>query len=423
MDSKERNDNVLEIAELVSRYLRGNLRPGEEERLDAWLEEDPRNREFLRSLTGTAALEECLDFLSSVDTPVALDKVLARIKARGRQASGGEISRRQTSGETSGRKPLPRAMGSLKRMLHWKVAAAVLLLLTALAVLLLRPGPEHGRLMSAGSQQQDVPPGSDKAVLRLADGSTITLDDNQEGMIRDGDGIRIRQHDGEVIYEVTASATSAGRGAWNTISTPRGGQYQVKLPDGSRAWLNAASELRFPAVFTGSRREVELSGEAYFEIAHNRNKPFRVKVNGLTVEVLGTHFNVKAYDDEQIVQTTLIEGSVKVTTPSAEEVLLPGRQASMDKVGSRLQIRAVNTEDVLAWKNGLFRFSDESIEAVMKKIGRWYDIQVDYGSGRPETLFTGMISRKVPLSQVLEMLEMTGGARFRLEGKTVTVVP
>lgn len=399
------NKETFEKAELVLKYLRQELTSAEEARLRIWLEEDERNGAFLESLTDEATIEECLNFFSSVDTSAALQRTLLQIQTRQQTQS-------------------PRR-GLFVRIGRWKAAAAILLVLAGLAVLWRQYAGKTpvNRTTVLQPPQMDIFPGGDKATLLLADGSMIRLDHAGEGTLKEGDGIRISQQDGEVIYEFTGKqpANAGQQEAWNTISTPRGGQYQLKLPDGSKVWLNAGSDLRFPAAFTGSARVVELKGEAYFEVARYKKQPFRVSVNGLTVEVLGTHFNVKAYEDEQVVQTTLVEGKVKVKTRSGEELLLPGKQASMDRSTGELLVKAVNTENVMAWKNGLFRFSNESIDEVMKKIARWYNIEVTYQDVRPEAKFNGMISRDVPLSQVLEMLEMTGGARFRMHGRSVTV--
>lgn len=445
MESKDRHSVVFGQAELILKYLRGELNAAEEKQLNDWLGEDERNKAFLGSLREGTTLEECLNFLSSVDVPAALDRTLSEMKGRasreslsrsGRESlpSPGRLPLPEDPLPQSDREPLsptesPSGTGLLFRMGRWKAAAAVILVLVAALALLARkyvwqeparPGD------SIAGQQADVSPGSDKATLLLADGSLIALEDSGVGTVREANGIRIRQQDGEVIYEVTESKAAGSENRnnpeeWNTISTPLGGQFQLHLPDGSKVWLNAGSDLRFPAAFTGTLREVELKGEAYFEVARNEKKPFHVKVNGLTVEVLGTHFNVKAYEDEPVVQTTLVEGRVNVRTPAGEELLSPGKQASMDKREGTLKVSDVRTADVIAWKNGLFRFSDESVDEVMRRIGRWYNVEVIYGEIRPETRFSGMISRQVPLSQVLEMLEMTGGARFRTDGRSVTV--
>lgn len=405
MDPRERNASNFEKAELILKFLRGGLSPEEDDRLRVWLAEDERNRAFLASLTDEASLEECLDFLSAVDVPAALEKTLARMKG--------------------GYSPAAPVQGGLLRWLtRWKGVAAILfVLVTALAFLWRYARQQGPGPVTVVATPQDVLPGGWKATLRLADGSVIALKDTGTSIVMTGNGIRITQQNGEVIYENTDVETTAMQGRWNTISTPLGGKYKLLLPDGSRVWLNAGSDLRFPAAFESSRREVELTGEAYFEVARNERKSFRVKVNGLTVDVLGTHFNVKAYGDEPMVQATLIEGSVKVSTHAEEELLHPGKQASLDKAKKQLEIKEANIKDVLAWKNDLFRFSKESLEDVMRKIGRWYNVEIVYSGVGTDTQFSGMISRNVPLSQVLKMLEMTGGAKFRVEGRRVTVLP
>lgn len=401
MDARERNAANLGKAELILKFLRGELSPDEDARLKAWLAEDERNRAFLESLTDEASLEECLHFLSAVDVPAALEKTLARIKHEPLSA--------------------PAPGNRLRWLTRWQGVAAVLLVLLAALAFLWQYTGRRGPAAVAPVQHADVLPGGWKATLRLADGSVIALKDTGSSIVMAGNGIRITQRNGEVIYENAGSAS--GQSGWNTVSTPLGGKYKVQLPDGSKVWLNAGTELRFPAVFEGTRRELELAGEAYFDVAHKERQPFRVKVNGLTVEVLGTHFNLKAYVDEPLVQATLIEGSVKVSTHATEQFLLPGKQASLDKARGRLEVKEANIRDVLAWKNDLFRFSKEPLEEVMRKIGRWYNVEVVYSGAATDTEFSGMISRNVPLSQVLKMLEMTGGARFRVEGRRVVVLP
>jgi ferric-dicitrate binding protein FerR (iron transport regulator) len=210
---------------------------------------------------------------------------------------------------------------------------------------------------------------------------------------------------------------------YNTISTPKGGQYQVTLSDGSKVWLNAASSLRFPATFSGKERKVELTGEGYFEVAHNKKMPFHVTVNDLDVEVLGTHFNINAYADESAIKTTLLEGSVKVVKGNETKIIEPGEQASVTTSEDEINVKQqVDLEQVVAWKNGIFQFERADIESVMRQISRWYDIDVDY-HGRVSEHFGGTISRDVNISDVLKMLEMTGGVNFKIDGKKVIVMP
>jgi ferric-dicitrate binding protein FerR (iron transport regulator) len=208
--------------------------------------------------------------------------------------------------------------------------------------------------------------------------------------------------------------------ALNTITTPRGGQYQVVLPDGSKVWLNAASSIEFPTSFTGNTRNVSITGEAYFEVAKNAAKPFLVKTNRAVIEVLGTHFNVMAYDDEAEMKTTLLEGAVKVKSGSTSNYLRHGQQAVLNATGQTRVLDDVDVDDATAWKNGIFQFNDAGIEVIMRQASRWYDVNVSYEGQIPVKQFTGRISRKVKASELLNMLAYTG-VKFRIEGKNIIV--
>lgn len=273
---------------------------------------------------------------------------------------------------------------------------------------------------SVHQKTQPIVPGGNKAMLTLANGRTILLDDAFSGEIARETGIRIRKlKEGQLVYEVLGDEASKNLGKMiNTISTPKGGQYQVVLPDGSKVWLNAASSLKFPAVFLGDTREVELVGEGYFEIHKNKQKPFLVKARGMHVEVLGTHFNVMAYPDEQSVKTTLLEGAVKVVKNELSKTLIPGEQADVIK---NIKVLKVDTEESIAWKNGSFLFTQENIESVMRKISRWYDVDVVYEGTLTKEGFMGSISKYDNLDRVLKTLEYTGLVKFRIEGRRVIV--
>lgn len=294
--------------------------------------------------------------------------------------------------------------------------------------------------------QHDVAPGGNKALLTLADGSTIVLDSTQNGLLaQQGNMIVIKLDNGQLAYKPGVLGQEAGAVGYNTIATPRGGQYHVVLPDGSGVWLNASSSLRFPASFAANERRVELTGEAYFEIASlpaspggggKGKRPFKVLIlpqpggqGGGEVEVTGTHFNIMAYPNEQSTKTTLLEGSVKVrgrqSGVSSQEpavVLKPGQQAQMgnDKLSV---INNVNLDQVIAWKNGLFRFKDTDIKELMRQVERWYDVEVEYQTKRTDQVYTGIVARSENLSSVLQLLELTGTVHFRVEGKKITVLP
>lgn len=283
--------------------------------------------------------------------------------------------------------------------------------------------------MAAVKAPNDILPGSDKAVLTLADGSSILLDSAGIGSLAQQGGTRIiKLNNGQLAYEAGNSNVKPGASAspvgYNTIVTPHGGQYQIVLPDGSRVWLNAGSYLRFPTSFSGSERMVEMKGEAYFEIAKNKSQSFIVKVNTSKVEVLGTDFNVMAYSDEASIKTTLLQGSVKVSEGGSEVLIKPGQQAVIDRSGSgikKLNLNNRSLEQAIAWKNNEFYFDDDTIESIMRQLGRWYDIKVVYEGTDKSQRFSGVISRKEDVSVLLEKFEQTGTIKFRIENKTIYV--
>ncbi|SEP33388.1 FecR family protein [Mucilaginibacter sp. OK283] len=276
----------------------------------------------------------------------------------------------------------------------------------------LKPVPAH-----------DVLPGGNKAVLTLANGKTITLDSAKNGLLANEGNAHIKKtHDGQLVYEGSKNEGSDAPAAINTVSTPRGGQYQLVLDDGSKVWLNSASSLSFPATFKGATREVEITGEAYFEVAKNAKMPFKVKVNNTVVEVLGTHFNIMAYNDEDAIKTTLLEGSVKISNKQFSGLLKPGQQALLKQNGPIKITDEADADDAIAWKEGIFQFRDAGIEAIMRQAARWYDVQVSYTGKVPVKEFTGRISRNVKASELMGMLKYMG-VNFKIEDKHITVLP
>ncbi len=256
-------------------------------------------------------------------------------------------------------------------------------------------------------------PGGNKAVLYLAGGQAITLDTAGNGAIASQGNVQVIKLDsGQLAYQ---GAGAQGEVAYNTLATPRGGQFRIILPDGSSVWLNAASSCDSPA-FNGKEREVELRGEAYFEIAKNADKPFRVKVKDMTVQVLGTHFNVMAYDDEASVRTTLLEGAVQVKQGTHSLAMRPGQQVSAHPAGNMTLQDGVDVDEVVAWKNGYFHFNRESLQGVMRQIGRWYDAEITYEGNLPDREFGGKIARSSSVKEVLSILELSN-VHYRIEGK------
>lgn len=274
--------------------------------------------------------------------------------------------------------------------------------------------------------KNDISPGKNRATLILANGTKVTLSDAANGKLATEAGVSVKKtKNGELIYITDAVATNTARASsqFNTLQTARGEQYQVVLPDGTHIWLNAASSLKYPVAFADKERLVELTGEAYFEVAHNKTVPFRVKTQQQQVEVLGTHFNINAYDDEGATATTLIEGSVKVTLAANQKniIIKPGQQSRVSNTD--LSLQQVDTDDAIAWKNGYFQFNNESLESIMRKISRWYDVNVQYqDNALKDQIFGGTVSRYKKVSEVIKALEITNLVHFKIEGKKIIVL-
>jgi transmembrane sensor len=269
----------------------------------------------------------------------------------------------------------------------------------------------------------DVPPGKDKAILTLSNGRKIVLDNSANGQLTTQSGSNIlKTRDGQIAYADAGKTEPNLSSSFNNITTPNGGQWQVILPDGSKVWLNSSSSLDYPATFKNHKeRIVQLKGEAYFEVAKDRQHPFIVKSDKQTVSVLGTHFNINAYDNEASVKTTLEEGKIKIANiRGTEKILIPGQQATL--TGSQLKITEADLVEALAWKNGYFRFNDENIQSIMRQLARWYDIDVQYKNDTPTDGLNGKISRYKNISQVLKALEATKIVHFKIEGRRVTVM-
>lgn len=266
--------------------------------------------------------------------------------------------------------------------------------------------------------KNEVLPGGDKAILKLADGSTIVLDDAKSGVLTYQGNTEVIKMNGRINYNPSSGTNEV---LYNTISTPRGGKYEVKLPDGSQVWLNSFSSLRFPTAFVGRERRVEITGEAYFEIAKNKAIPFIVSVQNAEVQVLGTHFNVMAYNEEASLETTLLEGAVKFVKGNVIRNLKPGEQSQLSKTGKTNVLKDVDVNEVIAWKNGLFHFNGSDIGTVMRQLSRWYDVEVVY-KGKVDELFFAQIPKNIKLSQMLEALQMTGKVHFQVNGNKIIVM-
>ncbi|WP_276482577.1 FecR family protein [Paraflavitalea pollutisoli] len=267
----------------------------------------------------------------------------------------------------------------------------------------------------------DIAPGTDKATLHLADGSTIEIDQNGRGTLATQGNTVVNQQGGQLSYETAKATDPTAAPLINTLRVPAGGKFMLMLPDSSKVWLNANSSLTYATAFTGPQREVTLSGEAYFEIARDKAHPFIVKSDRSAVKVLGTHFNVSAYADDQLHAVTLCEGAVQLTVGDRSSVLKPGEQASFRQQEDKIAIRSIDVEEAIDWKNGYFHFDNAGIEQVMNKIRRWYNIEVVYEGAKPSVKFTGMIARHEKLSRLLDLLRTTGGAQFEISNNQVIV--
>lgn len=312
--------------------------------------------------------------------------------------------------------------------LRWPRIAAAAILLLGLAggykwYALHRTGAQVGHPLAA-APVKDIAPGGNKAVLVLADGSSIALDSVANGQLSNQAGTQVvKQQNGQLIYRQRASASTMGAVAavYNTIVTPRGGQYKILLADGTKVWLNAASSLRFPTAFKGGDRTVFVTGEAYFEVAPDKGKPFRVQTGKTTVDVLGTRFNVMAYDDETELATTLLQGSVRVTEGGKGTLLSPGEQAGFNKETGLTGVAAADTSEVIAWKNEEFAFNDVPIQGIMRQLSRWYNIDVRLEGNIAPRKIRGSISRDYNISEVLNMLVFTAGIHYTIAGNKVII--
>jgi transmembrane sensor len=305
-----------------------------------------------------------------------------------------------------------------------QIAAAAILIagITGLGFWLL----SKQSLQQISQSKKDIPQvvspviaGGNKALLTLSDGSSIVLDSSRQGTLAKQGNVKVvRLNTATLAYR--GGVANNQEVVYNTLSTPAGGQYGLILPDGSKVWLNAASSIHFPTVFNGKERNVTVTGEAYFEVAKNAALPFKITVKDIVVEVLGTHFNIMAYDDENSMNTTLLEGSVKVSKGGINKMLVPGQQSFINAAGV-INIKEADIEEVMAWRNGWFQFNAFDIKMVMRQISRWYNLEVVYEGKIPPGHFTGSVSRSNNILDVLKILE-SGGVRFKIEGHKITVL-
>jgi transmembrane sensor len=430
---------------LLQRYRMGLCTPEEEAVIGQWYDTMAASGEWSWTEEERRAFEEPLraGIWQAMNEPAGIGDE----DVRGRLAGMGEANRVGSFVEKE---------TIIRRFSLPRVAAAILLCVAAGTYFFVHSRP-HQEIVEQGTGKQfskDVLPGGDKAVLTLADGSDMVLDSAKNGLVvRQGNTSITKPENGKLTYQPVAGTALPTVVSYNKLTTPRGGQYQLVLPDGSKVWLNAASSIRYPTVFTGKERRVEISGEVYFEVARagmgnasgingvkeagstagkndHGNTPFIVSIAapsgmpgaGGEVEVLGTHFDVNAYGDENMVKTTLLEGSVKLVKDGAGILLKPGQQAGYGMTGGPALRKDADVDEVVAWKNGIFQFNEASIETVMRQVERWYDIEVSYEGKIPSGHFSGTVDRNANISQILKILELSE-VHFRIEGRRIVILP
>lgn len=310
--------------------------------------------------------------------------------------------------------------------LTWRwAAAAIFILMAGLSGLLLKKQPDKPIKITKNHVINGTPikPGSNMATLTLADGTTIALEDAADGIVAQTGGTAVKKlGKGLIAYSGKGNNAPADEHSINTINIPRGGQYMVTLSDGTKVWLNSESSLTYPVAFGGAQRKVILKGEAYFEVNKNEQKPFIAQTDHAEVYVLGTHFNINAYEDEKNEKVTLLEGSVRLSAGTDKALLRPGEQGIVELSRAGIEKKKVNINQIMAWKAGYFVFRNNTIQDIMRQIGRWYDVEVVYQGDIPKGTFGGTYSRNKDIHELLKGLELTGLVHFKIEGRKIIVM-
>jgi transmembrane sensor len=414
-------ENSTRIATLVYKYIRKDLTVEETAELQAWVYQSDKNRIFFEETIQPGHLFDEAQNRDEEDRHINLDEAWQKLLAMGIPA---EVPIRARGGKVT---PMRR---------RWLVAAALVLAVTMGALyLLLQKQPVHEPAVTVKKIKEvnDVSPATRPATLTLTNGQVVSLDSANSGLLAiEGSARVIKKQDGQIVYDIV---NGYGPDLYNTITVPRGSDVvHITLGDGTKVWLNAASSLHYPVVFTGGERKVEINGEAYFEVAHDEAAPFKVMKGHLEIGVLGTHFNVNAYPGEDAIKVTLLEGKVKVTTsvPIGIEtaidnkqyaVLKPGQQAVVHNENAITVNSAIDQEAVMAWKNGLFYFDNASLGLVVRQIERWYDVSIQYDSSLKETGLNGQISRYSNISKVLDLLQSAEAFRYKIKDRKIYITP
>lgn len=427
MDNQDKSAYHLYIGRLIAKKFQGQLNESESDDLEHWANLSSENLDLLRTLTSMESLASDLSLYDSYQENELCERLESKLL------------------NDSAVEGIPVLKATRKSYSIWKrwAAAAAFMVVFAGAAWWLSRTPSNMQNHDIAEEQhiQEILPGKDGALLTLADGRQVTLDTMTNGVLENKDGVEVTIANGQLLYTFQGLAqedTPQKGELYHTISTPKGRQFQIILPDGTKVWLNAASSLRYPTVFGNDERRVDITGEAYFEVSRNARVPFHVQVNGLAqVEVLGTAFNINAYGDEASMKATLVNGSVRVKRLDNQHSasLLPGQQAVLSEKSALGGTAASNLlngiaitnnadiEKVLAWKNGLFNFEGTTLTEMMKQLERWYDIEVVYKNNPPEIHFSGEMSKDIPLADLLEAMKKMR-LNFKLEeGRRLIVSP
>ncbi|NHA02363.1 FecR family protein [Mucilaginibacter sp. HC2] len=389
-------------------------------------------------LNGLISEDDCIELLDYIDhagtdeiaDAVTVDLVdLEKSPQFGEQQTGEIFQRIQSDfrfKESSQVKKDQTPIVKLYKNRWLQIAAACFLLLTG-GVLYFshqnKPKTDASQLMA--SRKTLIVPGSNKAFLTMANGKIILLSNASNGVLaKTNSGNISKIRNGQIVYNTTgAGKINDGQSIGdNILTTPKGGEYEVVLPDGTKVWLNAASSLNYPVAFTGNDRQIKLIGEAYFEVAKNKDKPFYVNINNVQVRVLGTHFNVEAYNDDENIKTTLLEGSVQISKNNTHSILAPGQQAVINKNSNNIVVSTADIDDAMAWKNGYFIFDHDNIQGIMKKVSRWYDVDVTYQGNFTDLKFGGTFYRSKSVEELLQHLESVGNIHFAIKGRRIIVM-
>jgi ferric-dicitrate binding protein FerR (iron transport regulator) len=384
------------LLSLILKRLDGQLSTEETLALDSWADESPANRAWLDRLSDDERLEKEIQQYKNIDPVGGYERWLGYMQARRKS--------------------------KVRRIVGWSVAASIL---TAVGVAgLIRNNAKHDGVPPAvATTPAVIVPGRNTATLTLGNGQRLLLDSAGTGALAVQGGSKLIKLDsGSLSYAATGSGASATAVVYNTLVTPRAGQFKLILPDGTEVWLNNASSLRYPSSFTGATRTVELTGEAYFDVARNTTQPFQVKAGGLSVQVLGTGFNISAYPDEPDIRTTLIQGKIKVESKEKSTVLQPGQQVVATEDGGWKTLKSVNTQEVTDWRFGLFNFDNADLHSVLRQLARWYDVDVEFRGAVPDKRVQGQMHRDLTLNQVLEILR-DKDIQFILQGRKLIVTP